>query len=328
MMGKRRLSLGFLIMLANLCFAQQSAQYSQYIFNGIYINPAYAGYKQRPNVNATYRNQWTGIKGPPKSMSLAVDGNAFYDDVVGWALQVNSDKLGAQTSLSAFANYAYRMPLNDDGTNRLAMGLGVGFLQSGLDGSLLFGNDVGDSRIPTTGIRKVVPDIRIGAFFTTPKFFAGLSADNMISKYLLDKKVADFNFPTPKPHIYLTAGALVPIVEFDFEFKPSILIKDDIKGPTVLDLNAFFLFQQKLWIGAGYRTGLKLYDKPALQDNLQQTNAVIGMAEFFIGKNLRIGYSYDYAMGRLSGYSGSTHEISVSWYFLTSEEKKLMFCYF
>ncbi|WAC40914.1 PorP/SprF family type IX secretion system membrane protein [Pedobacter sp. SL55] len=86
--------------------AQQDAQYSQYMFNGIYINPAYAGYKEELNLHSFYRNQWTGIKGAPKSASLAVDAIAN-DGNVGLALQLASDKLGPQNTLAGYASYAY-----------------------------------------------------------------------------------------------------------------------------------------------------------------------------------------------------------------------------
>ena len=145
---------------------------------------------------------------------------------------------------------------------------------------------------------------------------------------LLDRRVLTYDFPTPKPHFYLMAGALVPIIEYELEFKPSFLIKDDTKGPTVLDINAFFLFNQKIWLGAGYRTGIKVYNKPRLQDDLQNSNAVIGMTEIYVTDKLRLGYSYDYSLSKLTGYSGSTHEISIGWYFMTSKERKLNFCYF
>lgn len=97
-------------------FAQQDAQYSQYIFNGIYINPAYAGYRENLNLHAFYRNQWTGIEGSPTSMSVAVDAIANEGNV-GLAFQLASDKLGAQTNLSAYGNYAYRIRMNDDGSS-------------------------------------------------------------------------------------------------------------------------------------------------------------------------------------------------------------------
>ena len=318
----------FLLTLMSVgSFAQQDAQYSQYIFNAVYINPAYAGYRERLNFNATYRNQWTGIEGAPKSFSLAVDA-LMPNERVGLSLTLGADQLGAQKNLSAFANYAYRFPVDEDETSKLAFGLGVGFQQFGINGNMLNPGDLGDNFIPAGTVTQLVPDVRAGVFYATPKMYLGGSVNNLIGKYILDKKKLDFNFPTPEQHFYLTGGALFPVVDYEIDFKPVFLIKDDAAGPTVLDLNAFFLFKQKLWIGAGYRTGIKLYNKPAVIGNVRNPNAFIGMAEIFVNDRLRVGYSYDHSLGGLAGYSGSTHEISISWNFLNNRERRINFCYF
>ncbi|RYF25449.1 MAG: type IX secretion system membrane protein PorP/SprF [Flavobacteriales bacterium] len=327
-MGSRRWYIIFLFAFINFnSFAQQDAQYSQYIFNAVYINPAYAGYRERLNLNATYRNQWTGINGAPKSFSLAADA-LMPNERVGLSLILAADQLGAQKNLSAFANYAYRFPVNEDETSKLAFGLGLGFQQFGIYGDLMDPGDAGDNLIPLGTVKELVPDIRAGAFFSTPKMYIGASVNNLIGKFILDKKKLDFNFPTPEPHFYLTGGTLIPLIEYEIDFKPFFLIKDDISGPTVLDLNAFFLFKQKLWLGAGYRTGIKMYNKPALVGDVKNSNALIGMAEVFISDKLRIGYSYDHATSNLAGYSGSTHEISISWNFMNERERRINFCYF
>lgn len=316
-----------LLFVAGNCSAQQDAQYSQYIFNGIYINPAYAGYRERININASYRNQWTGIEDAPKSFSLAADA-LLPNERVGLSLILNAEQLGAQKNMAAFANYAYRLPLNEEGTTKLAFGIGVGVRQSSLNGDMLKPKDLGDNFIPSGTVKQILPDMNAGMFFSTPNMYLGASVNNLIAKYILDKKSLDFNFPTPRPHYFLTGGALIPIEEFVIDFKPFFLIKDDIKGPTVLDINAFFLFKQKIWLGVGYRTGIKIYDKPALQGELSNNNALIGMTEIFINQRFRFGYSYDHSMSNLAGYAGSTHEISLSWNFFTQKERRLNFCYF
>ncbi|SDF78008.1 type IX secretion system membrane protein, PorP/SprF family [Pedobacter terrae] len=316
-----------LLCVSAQCFAQQDAQYSQYIFNGIYINPAYAGYRERVNINATHRNQWTGIEGAPESFSFAADA-LMPNERVGLSLIMSAEQLGAQKTISAFASYAYRIPINEEQTSKLAFGLGIGVMQSGLNGDRLNPRDLFDNYIPTGTVKQILPDMHAGVFFSTPKMYIGASVNNLIGKYILDKKSLDYNFPTPKPHYYLTGGTLIPIEKYLIDFKPFFLIKDDIKGPTVLDINAFFLFKQMVWLGAGYRTGIKLYNKPALQGDLRNNNALIGMTEIFISQRLRLGYSYDHSMSNLAGYAGSTHEISISYNFFTLKERQLNFCYF
>lgn len=293
--------------------AQQDAQYSQYMFNGIYINPAYAGYKEVLNIHSFYRNQWTGINGAPKSFSLAVDAIANSGNV-GLALQVASDKLGAQSNLNVYGNYAYRIPMNKDGSSRLAFGLGVGMVQLGIDGSMLNPND--PEPFQPVGVQStIVPDARAGVYFANDRVYAGFSADNLIATYININRFAFI--PQPRPHYYLTAGMLLPLSE-DFQLKPSFLLKDDRGGPTSLDINAFLLIKELIWIGGSYRTAVKLYDKSYLQRDLSSRNSAVAAIQVFPSERVRLGYAYDFSVGPLQGYSGGTHEISIAYSFTMS----------
>jgi type IX secretion system PorP/SprF family membrane protein len=306
-----------------MLYAQQDAQQSQYMFNGIYINPAYAGYQENLNLHAYYRAQWTGIQGSPRSMSAAVDAIANNGNV-GLALQISSDKLGAQSYLSAYASYAYRLRMNEDGSSRLAFGLGLGVVQQGLDGSMLDPNDPEPDQ-PIGTLNSILPDGRLGVFFSNNKFYAGLSADNLITQFIDVKK--DGLQAQPEAHIYLTSGVLIPVSE-DVMLKPSFLLKDDRAGPTSLDINAFLLLGQKLWLGGSYRTGIKLYDKSYLQSDLTNLNSMVAAAQVFPMDNLRIGYAYDFSIGPLKGYSSGTHEISIGFYFKTKKNRMVTPRYF
>lgn len=317
------MAVGILQLVFGLARAQQDAQFSQYMFNGIYINPAYAGYREQLNIQAFYRSQWTGITGAPQTMSLAVDAIAN-DGNVGLALQLSSDRLGAQRNQSAYASYAYRIRTNADGTSRLAFGVGAGVVQLGIDGSLLNPNDPEISQ-PVGMQSTIVPDARAGVYFSTDRFYAGLSADNLISQYIDVDRYAFI--PKPKPHYYLTVGALFPLSQ-DVLIKPSVLLKDDRGGPTSLDVNAFLILGDKLWVGGSYRTGVKLYDKNYLQKNLSSLNSAVAAVQFFATSSIRIGYAYDFSIGALQGYSGGTHEISVSYFFNKRNARMLSPRYF
>jgi len=299
---------GSFLLLFQQVSAQQETQYSQYMFNGIYINPAYAGYKEVLNVHSFYRSQWTGINGAPKSMSLAIDAIANNGNV-GLALQVSSDKLGAQTNLNIYGNYSYRIRMNEDGSSRLAFGLGVGMVQLGINGSMLDPNNPEPNQ-PVGVESTTVPDARAGIYFVNDKYYAGFSVDNLIATYSRNVFI-----PQSKPHYYLTAGALFPISE-EFQIKPSFLLKDDRGGPTSLDINAFLLIKDFLWIGGSYRTGVKLYDKSHLQRDLTLRNSAVAAIQIFPSEKIRIGYCYDFSTGPLQGYSGGTHEISLSYSFI------------
>ncbi len=307
---KKILIIASLILLSKVSFGQQDAQFSQYMFNGIYINPAYAGYREQLNVHAFYRNQWTGLEGSPKTMSVAVDAIANSGNV-GLALQLSSDRLGAQRNQSVYGNYAYRIRLNADGSSRLALGLGVGVVQLGIDGAMLNPNDF-EVYQPVGMESTIVPDARAGVYFANDRFYAGVSADNLVSQYIDIDRYAFI--PQPKPHYYLTAGMLVPLSK-DVLLKPSFLLKDDRGGPTSIDLNAFVILNEKFWVGGSYRTGIKLYDKNYLQKDLSKMNSAVAAVQLFPSDNLRIGYAYDFSIGALQQYSGGTHEISISYFF-------------
>jgi type IX secretion system PorP/SprF family membrane protein len=314
---------GLIFFLVQSVSAQQDAQFSQYMFNGIYINPAYAGYREQLNVHAFYRSQWTGIEGAPKTMSLAVDAIAN-DGNVGLAFQVSNDKLGAQTNLSAYASYAYRLKMNADGTSRLAFGVSGGLAQLGIDGALLNPND--PEPFQPAGLQStVVPDARAGVYYSSDRFYAGFSADNLLSQYIDVKKHAFI--PQPKPHFYLTAGMLLPL-SADVLLKPSFLLKDDRGGPTSLDVSAFLILADRLWIGGAYRTGVKLYDKSYIQQGLSSLNSAVAAVQIFPTSNLRIGYAYDFSMGAMKGYSNGTHELSIGYFFNRKKVRMLSPRYF
>lgn len=313
--------------LGATAMAQQDAQYSQYMFNGVYINPAYAGYREELNLHSFYRNQWTGIKGAPKSASLAVDAIANEGNV-GLAFQLASDKLGPQNTLAGYASYAYRLKVSSsDPSARLALGLGVGVVQNTIDGNLFEPIDGYDGRIPVGIERSILPDARTGVFFSNDRWYAGFSVDNLIAQYMAKKSREIVFFPVQKPHYYLTAGMMVPLSE-QVQLKPSFLLKDDRGGPTSLDVNAFVLLADRVWLGGSYRTAVRLYDKSYLQRELSKRNAIVGMVEFFATPQLRLGYAYDQATGSLSGTSGGTHEISVGFYIKPKKVRMMSQRYF
>lgn len=323
---KKSLLTALLIGFSLLVQAQQDAQYSQYMFNGIYINPAYAGYKEQLNIHSFYRNQWTAIKGSPKSLSLAVDGIAN-NGKVGLALQVAADKLGAQSSLSAYGNYAYRLKIGNSESSRLALGVGAGVMQNGIDGAKLDPIDGGDVKIPVGMQSVILPDARAGAFYSNDRWYMGFSVDNLITQYVVKQNTDAAYYPIPKAHYYLTGGVLLPLSEM-IQIKPSFLLKDDRGGPTSLDLNAFILFADKIWIGGSYRQAVKLYDKSYLQKDLEKRNSIVAMTEIFATPQLRFGYAFDYTLSKLSGYSGGSHEISIGFYIRPKNVRMLSPRYF
>ena len=314
-----------------LCFAvaraQQDAQFSQYLFNGLYINPAYAGYKEDFFLNSAFRSQWTGLTGAPTTMSVATDG-AVADGKVGLGLMIQRDQIGAQSNLAAYANYAYRIQVGEQENSRLAFGLGVGFVQNGINGAMLNAVQANDNYIPTGFQSVILPDARLGVYYSNDRFFIGASADNLVAHLVHPATTSSLLIPVPVVHTYFTTGALFD-VDYETKFKPSILIKDAPGAPTSMDINAFILLKERLWLGGTYRTAIDIYNKPNLQSGMQKASAMVAMAEFFVTDTFRVGYSFDYSLSQLGSYGYGSHELSISYTLKSSAYKdKTRNCYF
>lgn len=306
-------------MLAMRASAQQDTQFSQYIFNGLYINPAYAGYKEDLYIQSYYRSQWVGVNGAPRSFAVAADASVN-DGKVGLGAMLNNDQIGAQTSLSAYANYAYRIQVGWDEASHISFGLAFGMMQLGIDGSKLTPITPGDQSIPTTSQTRIIPDANFGIYYANQDYFIGVSATNLLAKMIHSNNADNLLVPVPQPHFYLTGGAMITLND-DMRLKPVMLIKDDFKGPTSLDADAFLLMNERLSFGAFYRTAVKLYPKNNLQSDLPPQNSFGGIVEFFATPGLRIGYSYDHSLNALGNYNAGSHELSVGFYIGRSNDR-------
>jgi type IX secretion system PorP/SprF family membrane protein len=314
-----------ILLVSFVSLAQQDAQFSQYMFNGLYINPAYAGYKEQANIHSFYRSQWTGFEGAPQTMSLAGD-MVLKEGNVGLGLLLSNDFTGAQSNFSAYANYAYRIQLSKDEFSRLSFGLAVGVVQQGIDGDKLISNDQ-DQFVPVGKPTETFPDARVGIFYSTPKVFAGLSADNLLaSAFQAQNRSATVLLPKINRHYYLSAGAIFP-VSYNVKFKPTMLLKDDSQTFTSLDINAFALLYDRIWIGAFYRTAVAIYNKPHLDEGLQKKNGIGLITDLYVNQNLRFGYAFDYSLSKLRNYNYGSHEISIS-FSLSPRRKEGPQCYF
>lgn len=290
-------------------FAQQLPQFNQYVFNGIHINPGYAGYKNEGYVQSTYRAQWLNFPGAPRTTSVTADFSAN-EGRMGFGVSVLSDRVGPTENKIGLLTYAYRVQLGEK--SFLATGVSGGFSDYMLDPNLLSANDIDDPLIPNTAVRKVAPNFNAGVFFNTDKMYLGFSTYNLIGRGALKRENVALMYQNL--HFYLTGGALIPLGK-DFHLKPSALIKHTKGSPTSYDLNAMISIQDKIWIGGGYRSNFRLF-KDDLQDRSELNNrtALVGLMEIFATKNLRLGYAYDHNMNILRSSRSNSHEFSLGYY--------------
>ena len=301
-------------------FAQQNIQFTQYIFNAMSVNPAYAGYKEEWYLQLAARSQWVGLEGAPQTLSLSIDGLTNPTQKRhGVGLQLTTDKLGPQSTNSIYGNYAFRMRLDESDLKRLSIGIAAGITQYSLDGALLDPINAGDPTLPEGKISNFLPDIRIGVYYNSPTFYMGASVMDVLSGNLNSDIFRWDNTTTDnikrKPHIYIITGGLINI-DAGTKIRPSLLWKEDLRGPSSLDLNAMVIFGEKLWIGAGWRTGVTVWTKNYERytgNSLSKQNSFSGILQVYANKNFRIGYSYDYIVSKLSSVQNGSHEISIGY---------------
>jgi type IX secretion system PorP/SprF family membrane protein len=290
-------------------FGQQLPQFSQYMFNSLHINPGYAGYKNEGYVHASYRNQWFGFLGAPKTMTLTAE-LSLNEGKTGAGMSILSDKIGAIETKMFLATYARRIQVSKH--SFLGLGMSSGFSQYSLDGTKLKMNDVGDVLLPPGVVSKTVPNLNIGVFYNSEKVYLGISTFNLIGKSYL--KTRDHVYTEHDRHYFFTGGGLVRVSQ-NVQFKPSFLVKHVKGSPTSVDLNGMVLLNNKVWVGGSYRTNARVFgDMLQVRKELNTSTALVGIAEVFVTKDLRVGYSFDYNLNVLNARNASSHEISLGYY--------------
>ena len=286
----------------NKALAQQDPEYSMYMFNGLAVNPAYAGSRERPVITALYRQQWAGIKGAPKTFSLT--GHApLLNDRIGIGASVTSDNIGVLNMVNATADFAYRLPVGKNKwKGRLCFGLSasVDHFSNRLSESVLVDNS--DPAF-ALNVKASSMNFGAGAYYYTDHIYVGASMPHllngsMVNNMQYESKVLAHQYR----HIFITVGGMVTVSK-NVKFKPSILLKEIPKYPVQLDVNASFLFKEALWLGASFRT---TYNQPV---------AVIAMVEYMFAHQFRLGYAYDYTFTKIGQYQSGSHEIMISYEF-------------
>jgi len=270
--------------------AQQDALYSQYMFNPLAINPAYAGTRNTISGIMLYRNQWVGINGAPKTVSMAV-----HSPIKGknFALGLNllAETIGPTNNSTFLGTYAYHLNL---GKGKISFGLRGGLYSFQLrNDELNYTNNVGKESVPYSSL---VPNFDFGTYYHTDKFYAGFSANHLTNGQVkFSNNVETYNLNLHLMGFVGKAFVLTP----NLVIKPSAIIKYSEAAPLNYDLNASVLMQKVLWIGASYRSSLSEINESSL----------VFITEYNINESFRLGYSYDFNLGDIRRYNSGSHEV-------------------
>lgn len=296
------IALMFLISIYTESKAQQDAMYTQYMFNSLAINPAYAGSRNVISSTLLYRNQWTGIDGAPETTTFTIDA-PISDNRIGLGLQIFNDQLGISKTTGAVISSAYRIRM-DKATLSFGLQGGISSFRSNFTSV----NNVDGSGIDpafTENVNATQFNFGTGVYYNSDKFFVGVSVPTLVPNRISKNSTANTNNPSRQEmHLFITSGYVFDLNE-DFKFKPSFLVKAVRGAPIEGDLNATIWIKEFLGIGAQYRTNAD----------------VSGLLEVQVSQQLRFGYAYDHSVTNLRNFNSGSHEVMLRYEFGFEKDK-------
>lgn len=292
-------------MLSTVVVAQQEAHYTQFMYNKLSYNPAYAGSLDATCATAIVRSQWLGLEGAPESQVFNIDA-ALPDNRIGIGLNIARNTIGISTNYNADLSYAYRVPL------------GKGNIGVGLQGSIRsFNADYNDERlistqaivtdasIPTGMQNKLTPNFGAGVYYKEDKLYVGFSVPRLLENNIDFSEDATIISESIR-HFYLMGGYVFDVND-RVQIQPQALVKYAENTPLDLDLNVNAIFMNKYMIGASYRVGGSTRGIPAESiDILFSTQ---------INQNLLFGIAYDVTVSEIRDYSSGSIEAMVRYCF-------------
>ncbi len=294
-MAIRSMGMVLALGLSSSMLAQQDPQFTQYMFNLLAINPAYAGSAERASVKALSRHQWLGFEGAPTTQTLAFHTPVWHESL-GLGGTVMRDSHGPITQYTFMADVAYRIHMGDA---KLAFGLkgGLNLLQGSF--AELNPLEQNDQVFQQNVNTKLDPQFGFGMMYYSDRYFVGISTPKLLrTEFFETDSLAFISSPGQRPHYFLTGGYVFDLGVYH-KFKPTFLVKAVQGAPVSFDLSANFLFFEKFWLGAMYR----------------HTDAVGALAQYHITDELTVGYAYDFPLSPLRNYSGGSHEIMLGFEF-------------
>jgi len=273
--------------------------YSQYLHNGLMINPAYAGSREALCATLSYRIQWMGIENAPRLQTVSLH-TPMKNDKVALGLYGRFMQFGITNSSSVYAIYAYHITL---GKGKLSFGLKAGVDMSNTNYDGLKGIDSSDPVLPVNGkMMYTFPNAGAGIYYFSKSIFAGASVPSFLFYKSTGSGSTQAYHSFSEYDIVLSAGGLINFSP-GLKFKPSALLDisfHDAEKIKQLDINGNFIIGDLLWIGGSWRT---------------TEQVVVGHLQVNIGQQLMLGFSYDFPVGRMNSYSKGSSEIVIRYEF-------------
>ncbi|MDH7448394.1 PorP/SprF family type IX secretion system membrane protein [Aquimarina sp. 2201CG14-23] len=260
--------------------AQQDAQYTQYMFNTISVNPAYAGSRGVMSIMGLHRSQWVGLDGAPRTQTLTLNTPIGENNRVGLGLSVVNDEIGPTDETYIGIDFSYTIPTSDEG--KLSFGLKGGGHLLNVDLQSLSRFNDNDALFERNIDNKFSPQVGVGIYYHTDRLYLGLSAPNLLETDHFDETATSsdsdaVSFLAEERINYYLIGGYVFDVSENVKFKPAVLTKLVFGAPLQVDISANFLLYDRLTLGAAYRWSA----------------AISAMAGFQVSDSMMIGFAYD-----------------------------------
>ena len=287
---------------------QQDALYTQFMYNKLGLNPAYAGNVDETTINIIHRDQWTGFDGAPQAQALSLNLPAFQESIA-FGLNMNRESIGIQEKLTLEGNFAYRFNLS---TGSISMGLSSSIRQfenDFTDPRLVAFEDIDlDPAISRNKETKSVFNAGAGIYYRTNTYYFGVSIPRLIR--------ADIDFEVQGElssevrHLYVMTGAAFPLIN-DLKFTPQILFKLSENAPFDMDLNFGLDYKEKYYGALNIRTG---------GNNNSIAESIDVIFGFQLTDQLLLGVAYDYTLSDISRYENGSIEALLNYRFISKEK--------
>ncbi len=282
---KTRILLFVLMFTGMVSYAQQDAQFTQYMYNTINVNPAYAGSRGAMSIFALHRTQWVGLDGAPVTNAISIN-TPINGSNLGLGVSLINDRIGPTQENNFSADLSYTIHTSE--SVKLSFGIKASANLLHLDANKLNPVDATDPSFQN--YNKFSPNIGAGIYLHSDKGYVGFSVPNFVeTNHYNDNDVAIFK---QKINYYLIAGYVFNLGEW-VKFKPAFLSKIVQGAPLQVDVSGNFLINDKFMVGIAYRWSA----------------AMSGMVGFQVTDGLYIGYGYDRETTNLKNYNSGSHEI-------------------
>lgn len=296
-----------LLFLASACglAAQQEQMFTQFMFNKLAYNPAYAGSFVSPTLTAIYRNQWMGLDGSPKAMSLSYN-QATINGRVGVGGNITRQSIGINTNLTIEGVYAYRIQLKR-GTLAAGLQLSLRNIRQNWGDSRIVPIDMNDPTIPVDAKSKLLPNVGAGVYYNAynERWYAGISVPRVIDNSL-DFSEFGNGFSREVQHINAMGGIQIEATD-ELDVTPQVLLRYAFGAPFDAEVNLSALLRNKFYGGLSYRLG---------GDNNFAGESVDVALGFQAADKLFFCFSYDIGLTRLRKFNNGSIEATVRYWFI------------